>query len=188
MSPEAAMQVPEHAGSPRERFERLCRRHGLALTIQRRAIFAALVERRDHPTADQVFAAVRGRLPGVSRTTVYRVLETLVHAGLITKACHPGAAARYDPRTQRHHHLVCLHCEKIVDYDDPTLDTLPLPRLRGARFEIHDYCIHFRGVCAECRARLNRAKKSPGRGATRQASQSKRRLRRAPPKIRRKAP
>jgi Fur family peroxide stress response transcriptional regulator len=100
-------------------FERLCREHGLALTVQRREVFAAMLERRDHPTAEQIYAKVKGRVPGVSRTTVYRVLETLVGAGVITKACHPGAAARYDPLTRRHHHLVCLHCEKVVDLEDP---------------------------------------------------------------------
>ena len=144
-----------HDGSRRQtsfaRLERLCRQHGLALTVQRRLIFAALAERRDHPTADQVYAAVRDRLPGVSRTTVYRVLETFVRAGVIAVACHPGAAARYDPLTHRHHHLVCLRCGKIVDLEDPRLDALPMPRVRGRDFQINDYSVHFRGVCARCR-------------------------------------
>lgn len=172
------------------RFERLCRERGLALTIQRRTIFAALLGRRDHPTADQVYEAVRPRLAGVSRTTVYRVLETLVQAGVITKACHPGAATRYDPLTRRHHHLVCLRCEKIVDIDDPGLDALPIPSVPGEAFEITDYCVHFRGLCAQCRSRGDNSNKQPA-GASPPRAPRKRTIRRprgAPSKKRRKAP
>ena len=50
----------------------LCRERGLAMTVQRRAILEELVGRRDHPSADQIFEAVGERLPGLSRTTVYR--------------------------------------------------------------------------------------------------------------------
>lgn len=144
-------------------FERFCREHGLALTVQRREVFAAMLERRDHPTAEQIYAAVKERVPGVSRTTVYRVLETLVGAGVITKACHPGAAARYDPLTRRHHHLVCLGCDKIVDLEDPRLDRLPMPRVRKRGFKIGDYCIHFTGLCAGCRAKLGGTRRVTGR-------------------------
>lgn len=158
-------------------FEDLCRARGLALTSQRRVIFAAIADRRDHPTADTVYEAVRDRLPGVSRTTVYRVLETLVRAGAITKACHPGSAARYDPLIHRHHHLVCMRCEKVIDIEDDQLDALPLPRVSGMGFEISDFCVHFRGVCADCRtknggrtARRNQKKKAPRRSPARKPS------------------
>ena len=80
-------------------FEAECRRRGLAVTIQRRTVFGELAGRKDHPTADQVYDAVRGRLPGLSRTTVYRVLETLVDAGLARKVHHAGGVARFDPMT-----------------------------------------------------------------------------------------
>jgi len=133
-------------------IEELCRRHGLALTIQRRLIFATLADRRDHPTADQVYEAVMDKLPGISRTTVYRVLETLARIGAITKVCHPGAAVRYDPLTHRHHHLVCLRCGTINDFEDRRLDRLPSPRLPAGTFQVQDYCVHFRGVCANCAA------------------------------------
>src|SRR5580692_3385847 len=99
-------------------FEKLCREQGLPVTVQRRVILESLAGREDHPTADQVFEIVAPRLPGLSRTTVYRVLETLVELGVIHKASHLGSAARYDPNTQRHHHLTCLNCHKVVDMED----------------------------------------------------------------------
>ena len=77
------MQERERTEKLRQ-FEALCRSKRLPLTVQRRAIFEAVLERDDHPAADQVFEVVKERIPGVSRTTVYRVLDTLVdlHRGL----------------------------------------------------------------------------------------------------------
>lgn len=108
-----------------------------------------LSRRSDHPAADDIFHAVRKRLPEISRTTVYRVLETFVRVGVARKVCHPGAAVRFEIRMHRHHHLVCRECDSIFDLESPSLDTLPLPRIKSG-FRIEDYSVQFRGVCPEC--------------------------------------
>jgi len=132
-------------------YEQKFRERGLALTVQRRVILAELLARRDHPTADQVFAAVVGRVPGLSRTTVYRVLETLVGLGMARKVLHADAAVRFDPNVARHHHLVCDVCGRLVDLDEAGLDALPLPAADLLGFTIRDYTINFTGICLDCR-------------------------------------
>jgi len=131
-------------------FESRCRSLGLAVTIQRRAVFEELAERRDHPTADQVYETLRGRLPGLSRTTVYRVLETLVAAGFARKVHHADAVARFDPMVERHHHLVCDRCARLVDIEDAAVPPLALPSTRGSGFEIRGYTVSFTGLCPRC--------------------------------------
>ncbi len=131
-------------------FEKLCREQGIPLTVQRRTILESLALRQDHPTADQVFDAVHQNLPELSRTTVYRVLETLVQMGVIHKANHLGSAARYDPNTERHHHLTCLTCHKVVDMEEETVRELVIPKGPAKGFEITDYSVHFKGYCADC--------------------------------------
>lgn len=131
-------------------LEAACRHQGLPLTVQRRVILEALAGRDDHPTADEILEQVRHKLPEVSRTTVYRVLDTLVNLGLAVKICSPGAAVRFDCKTDRHHHLVCVQCEKVLDFEAPKLNRLPLPRPAAYAFHVHDYSIHFRGLCADC--------------------------------------
>jgi Fur family transcriptional regulator, peroxide stress response regulator len=142
-------------GQPVERagFEAECRRRGLAVTVQRRTVFEALSVRRDHPTADQVYDAVRERLPGLSRTTVYRVLETLVGAGFARKVQHAGGASRFDPITERHHHLVCEACGRLVDIGDDAVPALRLPKARGTGFRVTDYSVSFLGLCGACAGR-----------------------------------
>jgi Fur family peroxide stress response transcriptional regulator len=140
-------------------FTALCRRQGLALTVQRRTILEALIGRHDHPTADHIYADVRTRIPGVSRTTVYRVLETLVRLGVARKSSHAGAQVRFDPNTDRHHHLVCMQCGKVVDVEDDRLSELPLPDVKRSGFTIDDYSVQFNGSCGDC-ARNARAARS----------------------------
>jgi Fur family peroxide stress response transcriptional regulator len=131
-------------------LERRCQDLGLPVTIQRRAILAVLVARRDHPTADRVAADLARRMPGISRATVYRTLETLVAHGLLLRASHPGAAARYDLNLDRHHHLVCDACGDITDFEEPALNNLPLPDFAVQGFRIRDFSIHVRGLCKRC--------------------------------------
>jgi Fur family peroxide stress response transcriptional regulator len=108
--------------------------------------------RSDHPTPDTVYGAVKETLPGVSRTTVYRVLDTLVRVGVVSKASSPGAASRVDPRTSRHHHLVCERCDRLFDVDEDAVEhRIRLPDVRRQGFAIRGYSIHFTGLCAACR-------------------------------------
>jgi len=151
------MDRPSGARLTLQQLEQLCRQHALPLTIQRRVILQALSLRADHPTADQIFDDVRRQVPEISRTTVYRALETLVRVGISRKVCHPGAAARYEIGTHRHHHLVCLHCESMIDLEDPSLDHLPLPDARSG-FHIQDYSVMFRGLCSDCARKLSSAR------------------------------
>jgi Fur family peroxide stress response transcriptional regulator len=131
-------------------FEKLCREQGVPLTIQRRTILEALAGREDHPTADQVFEDVSKRLPGLSRTTVYRVLDALVELGVIHKANHLGSAARFDPNTERHHHLTCLDCHKVIDMEESDVRKIEVPKGASQGFEILDYSVHFKGYCPGC--------------------------------------
>ena len=134
-----------------DEFRRLCREQGLPLTGQRIVVLEAVLDLHNHPTADQVHEAVARRDPGVSRATVYRALESLARIGVITKACHPGKAVRYDSRTEIHHHLVCLRCDDVIDVTDERLDALPVPDTSRLGFEISDFRVQLRGICRRCR-------------------------------------
>jgi len=146
--------------SPPEQQQRIARffaahrERGLPVTTQRRAVFEAILDRRDHPTAEQVYRAVRGELPQISRMTVHRILGTFISLGLLSKTCHPGSSARFDPKLHQHHHLVCLDCGEILDLEDPRLNQLPWPDVSRHGFQIEGYHIHFRGRCARCRQKL----------------------------------
>jgi Fe2+ or Zn2+ uptake regulation protein len=46
-----------------DRFFAAHHQSGLPVTTQRRAVFEAILDRTDHPSAEQLYRAVRGELP-----------------------------------------------------------------------------------------------------------------------------
>lgn len=131
-------------------MEERCRKNGLSLTVQRRAILENLSSRKDHPTADQIYAAIQDKIAGVSRTTVYRVLETFVQLQLAQKISNPEAKARFDADTSRHHHASCLECEKVIDIDSSVLPDIDLSRVDLKGFEVFDCSVVAVGLCKDC--------------------------------------
>lgn len=125
------------------------RAHGLPVTVQRRRLLEGFVGRTDHPSAEALYLDIAPGVPGLARATVYRTLEKLVELGLAARIDHPGAHTRYDPRVGRHHHLVCEACGAVSDHESEELDRLRLPR-NTAGFEVKDYTVQFRGLCARC--------------------------------------
>lgn len=140
------------------RLQIACRARGIPVTVQRRVIFTTLRERDDHPTVDQIFADVKDRIPGVSRTTVYRTLETLADLGLARRTSHFEAFARFDGNMEQHHHLVCTVCGKVVDFQDPQLTIGELPDVSRSGFALSDFSIYFEGFCSVCKRIARRAK------------------------------
>lgn len=125
---------------------------GIALTHQRLEIFREVAESEDHPDAEKVFRAVRGRLPSISLDTVYRTLSLLRELKLINAIGVPGAGLRYDGNVGRHHHYVCISCGMIVDFEDAALDALNVPDAVGTLGSVENSHVEVRGVCTACQA------------------------------------
>ncbi len=131
-----------------------CEAQALPLTGPRLAVLETLVGLQGtHPTADEVYACARDRGFHIGRATVYRALEAFVARHVLTKAAHAGTAMRYDGTLARHHHLVCLRCNGILDVADERLDAIPLPDTSKLGFAISDLQIQVRGICRACQER-----------------------------------
>jgi Fur family peroxide stress response transcriptional regulator len=116
---------------------------GWRYTRQRQAVWSHLRAVDTHPTAEQVFAAVRRQIPNISLATVYKALDALVAAGLAARLCNEDGTARYDGRSEPHYHLRCLQTGQVRDlplpYDADLLHRLApelLDWLRGQGYEL----------------------------------------------------
>ena len=136
------------------RFEALGRERGVPLTVQRRTVFEVLLDSTDHPPVEEVYRCARARAPGISQTTVYRVLDLLEHSGLATRIHHPDRVARYDADTSPHDHIRCTKCFRVVDCLERPAGIPPVPP-ETAGFEIRGYTVVYEGVCPECRSGAN---------------------------------
>ena len=134
-----------------ESFAGACRSRGLSVTHQRQAVYEAVLSSHEHPGAEEIFRAVRARVPSISRGTVYRTLETLKEVGLVADVSRVKGTARFEAALDPHHHLVCLGCNKIIDLHDESLNRLPVAPRGNGRFEVTGYQIQFVGYCGSCR-------------------------------------
>lgn len=124
---------------------------GSQLTPQRAAVFEYLSGVEHHPTAEEVYLAVRPKLPRLSLATVYKNLEALVNCGVASKLTYGDAAARYDIRTDHHYHTRCLDCGKLWDLEARDGSEI-IKRIKPQPgFEVQDYRVELLGRCQECR-------------------------------------
>jgi Fe2+ or Zn2+ uptake regulation protein len=121
----------------------------MRVTPQRVLVHRALTELDRHVTADELLDAVADRLPNVSLPTIYATLDLLEQLGMVRRVQRAGTTL-FDPRTDDHHHLVCVRCGSVQDIE-ADVDTGVLARLAArsgfqpARVEA---VVH--GVCAGC--------------------------------------
>ncbi|REK12864.1 MAG: transcriptional repressor [Planctomycetota bacterium] len=125
---------------------------GCRFTVQRAAVFHYLEQVQTHPTAEDVYRAVRRKLPRISLATVYKALEALVDAHLATKLTNGDGSARYDCRGDDHYHLRDVESGEIrdlpVEFDPDLLKKLDpklIERLSGSGFEVTGYRLEVLG-------------------------------------------
>jgi len=127
----------------------LFRDRGLKVTPQRQCIFRVMHNNGSHPTAHSVFEAVRTEMPTVSLRTIYQTLNDLVALNELQQVGVGTGAARFDPSTGTHHHLVCSRCGEVRDVHQE-LGALRLPVSQQQGFTIAGAEVVFRGLCAAC--------------------------------------
>ena len=118
---------------------------GLRATPQREIVYDVLLKKRDHPTADEVFARVKSDLPTISLATVYNCLETLVQCDLVRAVNFERGPTRYCPNLRPHAHF---HDEQTGRTHDIELPPAVLEKLNGVLprgFDAKSVEITFRG-------------------------------------------
>ena len=114
---------------------------------KRDAILACVMDTKEHPSADWVYAHLKPHIPDISLGTVYRNLSLFKNQGLIVSLGTVKGVERFDGNTEPHVHFICTECGKILD-----LPQMEVPHqsaeLSGCRV---DACqLTFTGLCGDC--------------------------------------
>lgn len=133
-------------------------------TRQRRAVLAALRATESHPTAEELYRAVRAKEPRVSLATVYRNLRVLVELGHARELPHARGQSRFDANLAPHAHITCTSCGQIRDIADPLGARFygQIAKRHGVVVESHH--VEFLGLCNAC-ARRSAHSRPSGRAA-----------------------
>jgi Fur family peroxide stress response transcriptional regulator len=114
-------------------------------TPQREIVLKSILEKRDHPTADEVFARVKTTLPGISLATVYNCLETLVGSGLVRSVNFERGPTRYCPNLHPHAHFYDESTGSTHDIDLPPAVLSKVKAILPPGYDASSVEIVFRG-------------------------------------------
>ncbi len=131
-------------------FVESCRHRGLKITPQRVAVYQALLESDQHPTADAMFQAVQKTYPHISFDTVNRTLLTFAEIGLVDVVEVFGGPKRFDPDRGHHHHLHCVACGRIIDFTHEAYNRLDVPDAIASKFRVISKRVVLKGLCDKC--------------------------------------
>lgn len=137
-----------NAAEKKSNFSRRLTTNGFRFTPQRRQVYDVLLQKRDHPTADEVFIRAKRQMPEISHATVYNCLDALARSGLVRQVTLDRGATRFCPNMREHCHFYCDACETVFDVDLPPSAQSAVPLPRGFRARQLDIAIH--GLCGAC--------------------------------------
>jgi Fe2+ or Zn2+ uptake regulation protein len=126
------------------------RSRGQRVTSQRLVIHRVLHELARHASAEEVLAAVRDRLPGISLPTVYATLDLFEELGLAHRVTAGSGPVHYDPRVDGHHHLVCRRCGALEDVEAPLDASKALAAARRLGCATDSVELVLTGLCPRC--------------------------------------
>lgn len=133
-------------------FEDFLRRRNLSLTRQREEILRVFLHSEGHWSADELAGRVRAANPGIGLSTIYRTLKLLVECGIAEEHRFGGDVALYEPAQEHHEHMICLTCDRILEFEDDELEALKARIAASHGFRMVRHTLQVYGVCRECQA------------------------------------
>jgi len=126
------------------------------LTPQRRITLDVLMENQsEHLSTEDIYQLVKEKYPDVGLATIYRTLQLFDEFNIIKKLNFGDGCYRYElseDKKHQHHHLICMKCEKVYEFEDDLLDKLEDKIRKENGFEVVDHMVKFYGYCNDCKA------------------------------------
>lgn len=130
----------------------LLKEKNLRLTPQREAVLKILLDCEEHLTAEDIYDRTRAEYPEIGLATIYRALELFEELGLVSKLDFGDGGRRYEPALGKdHHHLICIDCGQIAEFNEDLLGQLHETIARESGFLILNHSLRFFGYCSKCK-------------------------------------
>jgi len=133
---------------------------GYKMTPQRKEILKIFVDNPgQHLSAEDVHDILREGDSEIGLATVYRALDLLSELGILVHVDFGDGCARYelnttDPQIHHHHHLICLNCGRVIEFEEDFLENLESIIEKKFGFQTVNHEVKFFGYCLNCRTDL----------------------------------
>ncbi|BAU29626.1 Fur family peroxide stress response transcriptional regulator [Aneurinibacillus soli] len=126
------------------------KKNGVRITPQRCAILSYLLEHMNHPTVEEIYEALKYKLPTISVATIYNNLRLFKEINLVCELTYGDHANRFDANMKEHYHAVCTKCGSLADFSYPSIEKVEKQARDSTGFVIVDHRIEFYGICPRC--------------------------------------
>ncbi len=135
-----------------EGWSRFLAEKGLKNTRQREAVAEVFFSTSGHISAEDLYRKVSRDHPGVGLTTVYRTLRLLTEAGLAKERrfVEPQGVYEKEDNDRHHDHLICTRCGNIIEFKEPTIESMQEAVARRYGFVVTDHKMELYGLCRSC--------------------------------------
>lgn len=130
------------------------RQAGLKTTLPRLRVLSILESSTvRHLSAEDIYRELLREDGGTGLATVYRVLTQFVDAGLVIRHNFEVDRAVFELNDEDHHdHMVCMDCNRVIEFMDPVIEELQEKVADEHGFAIQDHALTLYGLCRRCRA------------------------------------
>lgn len=129
------------------------------LTPQRKIVLQIFLDRpSQHLSAEDVHFILKENKFEIGLATVYRSLELLTDLNILNSLDLGDGCRRYELNDKaqdehQHHHLICVECGKVLEFNEDLLGELEAKIADKCNFKIVDHQLKFFGYCDECQAK-----------------------------------
>jgi Fur family transcriptional regulator, peroxide stress response regulator len=118
-----------------------------------RAVLDTVRAAHNHPTASEIYEAVKQVQPQIGLASVYRILHSLVEQEYIKELRHGDDTCRYDGYMARHDHAICTNCGALLDIpiNIPLTQELLETAARATGIELFSHELRLYGLCPTCK-------------------------------------
>jgi Fur family ferric uptake transcriptional regulator len=145
-----------------EVFAEYVKEKGLRRTRQRELVVKTFLQTEGHLSTDELYNLVRRADPKIGYATVFRTLKTLTDCGLARETDLGDGFTRFEHlyKHPHHHHILCIECNKTIEFYSPELEELQRKIVSEYDFEPVRYKFQVFGICRECRVKEEPAQES----------------------------
>ena len=122
---------------------------GAKITSPRIAILKLLENKRDHPSAEQIFLDLKSDFPSLSIATVYSTAQLLAKGSMLRILSIDEKKVYYDPEMKEHAHFLCKSCKKLFDVitDCDVMSSFIPP---DGVLSVENAEVFYYGYCSKC--------------------------------------
>jgi Fur family ferric uptake transcriptional regulator len=134
------------------KFIEYLKKHDLKNTPERMVILHEVMKLDNHFEAENLLEHIKSINIRVSRASIYRTLDLLVHCGLVNKINFDNTCFYYETTMNKtsHDHFICTECGRIIEFYFSEIEDIHEKVIDKYELEIIEYAHQIYGKCKSC--------------------------------------